>query len=131
MVSRYLLFVLALAFSSMMACRTSPLPTGDGGGGSGGEGGGGGAGGSGGSSGGQDLSGRVCSPSASCSSCPNGVCCGNACCGKGEWCDPSTLTCRCGDNAGCTGGNVCATGPVFPSTDCGMICCGVTSFCPA
>jgi hypothetical protein len=62
---------------------------------------------------------------AACNRCPNGPCCGSACCNSGEWCDPTTLTCRCGDNPACTGGDICASGgPIRPGQSCGVICCG-------
>ncbi len=61
--------------------------------------------------------------------CANGPLCGMTCCGTGERCDPVTSTCRCGSNAACTGGDICA-GPVMPSDYCGFVCCGVSGPCP-
>jgi hypothetical protein len=121
-----LVLLLALA-----GCGPSGLPSGGdmgGSGASGGAGGGGsGGGGTGGSGGGAQ---RDCT--ASCNRCPNGPCCGNACCGKGEWCDATTNTCKCGDSAACSGGNFCASGgPPSPNQSaCGTLCCGASSPCP-
>jgi hypothetical protein len=110
------------------ACNTGglPGPAGDMAGGGGAAGGGGGGGG-----GTGDMGGRSCA--ATCNRCVNGVCCGNACCGVGEWCDTSTLTCRCGDHAACTNGNTCQRGgPIGPGEGfCGTLCCGSAgSPCP-
>lgn len=59
-----------------------------------------------------------------CNRCAGGGCCGAVCCNDGEWCD-STEHCRCGMNAGCTNGLVCASGgPISPNQSCGSICCG-------
>src|SRR4051812_50223578 len=119
-----LVLLLALA-----GCGRAGLPSGGdmagGGGGAGGGSGGGGAGGAGGGGGTRDCA-------AACNRCPDGPCCGSACCGKGEYCDALTLTCKCGNGAACTGGNFCATGgpvPIDPSP-CGTTCCGATSPCP-
>jgi hypothetical protein len=59
-----------------------------------------------------------------CNRCAGGGCCGAVCCNDGEWCDAS-LHCRCGMNAGCTAGLMCASGgPISPNFSCGSICCG-------
>lgn len=124
---RVALMILCL---TMAACGHDGLPVGgdmamSGGGGAGGGGGGGGAGGGG---GGGSTGARDCS--AACNRCVNGVCCGAACCGAGEWCDPVTVTCRCGDHASCGAGLGCQRGgPVIEGT-CGTICCGGSVPCP-
>jgi hypothetical protein len=102
-----LLLLLALA-----GCGRAGLPSG--GDMSGGGGGGGAA--------------RDCT--AACNRCQNGPCCGAACCNKGEYCDPVTVTCKCGDGVACTGGNFCASGALAGPNQCGRICCGVTMVCP-
>ena len=118
-----LVLLLALA-----GCGRAGLP--GGGGGASGGGGGAGGGGGGGGLGRGDMSGIDCT--ASCNRCPKGPCCGNACCGAGERCDPVTLTCKCGSGPACTGGNFCATGgpPSPDQSACGSLCCGATSPCP-
>jgi hypothetical protein len=121
-----LVLLLALA-----GCGRAGLPSGgdmSGGGGGGGGGGSGGAGGGGGIVVSTDMAGRDCT--AACNRCQFGPCCGAACCNAGEYCDPVTTTCKCGDAPSCTGGNHCASGgPVGPSM-CGRICCGATMVCP-
>ena len=60
--------------------------------------------------------------------------CGNTCCNAGEWCDSyfsSTPTCKCGNRAGCTGGNYCSAPGPASTSGCGSICCGAQgSPCP-
>jgi hypothetical protein len=146
---RQLIFLLVLGFA-VAGCRSAPLPgggddlAGGGGGGNGGSGGAGGSGGigggggsggvGGGGTGGSGGGGNIDMPhdcSASCNRCPSGPCCGAACCNAGEWCDPTSNTCRCGNGPACSGGNICATGgPIQPGQTCGIICCGKTSPCP-
>lgn len=74
--------------------------------------------------------GRVCSGDPACSS--GGVGCFGTCCNAGEWCDPSTSTCRCGTGPACGTGKVCASGgPIGPGNNgCGSICCGSGTPCP-
>jgi hypothetical protein len=125
-----LLLLLALAGCGRQGLPSGGDMSGGGGGGSAGSGGGGGGGGSGGIGGGGDMAGRDCN--SFCNRCQFGPCCGAACCNQGEYCDPVTTTCKCGDGAACTGGNFCATGgPVGPNQSaCGSLCCGATLPCP-
>jgi hypothetical protein len=70
-----------------------------------------------------DLRGAQCV--SACNRCTSGVCCGQSCCGAGEWCDEATSTCHCGQGPACTDGNHCASGgPIAPGQTCGAICCG-------
>jgi hypothetical protein len=114
------------------ACGHDGLPIGGdmamsgGGAGGGGAGGGGGGGAGGGGGGGGGL--RDCA--AACNRCVNGVCCGTACCGTGEFCDTATMTCRCGDHAACTNGLHCERGGPVIEGFCGTICCGGSVPCP-
>jgi hypothetical protein len=72
--------------------------------------------------------GRVCVPT--CAQCSSGACCGNSCCAAGEWCDPATLTCRCGSVAACRPGQWCGrSGPIQAGDSCGTICCGAGIIC--
>jgi hypothetical protein len=72
-----------------------------------------------------DLSGRMCFSSGGCTK-PN---CGTSCCSQGEWCDNGT--CRCGESAACTDGNMCVTATISVNmSSCGDICCGATAACP-
>jgi hypothetical protein len=74
---------------------------------------------------------HVCSGSCAACNGGNGVCCGNACCPSGEWCDSATLTCRCGERDGCKNGQFCASGgPVGQPGTCGIVCCGAGVPCP-
>jgi hypothetical protein len=151
MTPRYLLFVVALGFSTLLACRTPPLATTDGDGGMS-----------------VDLAQAsatdlppsvldlaqssaldLAQPSAldlaqpratdlaqqsecaACATCNRGgPCCGNSCCGKGERCDPLTLTCHCGTGPACTNGNTCNSAGPAPFYFCGDYCCGATIGCP-
>jgi hypothetical protein len=65
-----------------------------------------------------------------CNRCVSGICCGQECCGKGEWCDMSTgvPTCKCGNQPSCVSPNTCQ--PFGPSTGngCGDVCC--STLCP-
>jgi hypothetical protein len=67
---------------------------------------------------------------APCDRCLRGVCCGNTCCGTGEWCDRTSgvPTCRCGNGPACVMPNTCQPfGPGMPN-GCGAICCSTS--CP-
>jgi hypothetical protein len=68
-----------------------------------------------------DMGDRVCGPT--CSRCETGACCGNSCCGAGEWCDNGT--CRCGSGPACVMGQPCvaALPPILPVSHCGTMCC--------
>jgi hypothetical protein len=93
--------------------------------GDGGSGGGAGASGGGGM---PDAGQRTCL--ATCARCTMGVCCGNDCCGPGEWCDMGSgqPMCRCGDLPACQGLETChALGPIGTSL-CGSVCCA--TICP-
>jgi hypothetical protein len=67
---------------------------------------------------------RVCGPSATCTRCNNGACCGSTCCEQGEWCDTSGTApvCRCGSGSACTDGNACQS-PLGGTNQCGVVCC--------
>ena len=67
---------------------------------------------------------RVCGPSATCTHCKDGACCGTSCCSPGEWCDSSGAApvCRCGTSNACMDGNAC-TSPLGGTDQCGVICC--------
>jgi len=77
--------------------------------------------------GGADCPGLCFSCAPTGGNCANSPSCGGVCCNLGEWCDDvfsATPTCKCGNHAACTGGNMCASpGPVSTSA-CGSICCG-------
>jgi hypothetical protein len=116
--SRHLLFVLVMSFATGAGCRTAPLAARDGGGVPGDSG----------PATGPDLA-RACGPT--CAACAVGACCGKRCCAAGEWCDPATLTCRCGDHPACISGDVCTSGGgAEPLGNCGVFCCGVSTPCP-
>jgi hypothetical protein len=59
---------------------------------------------------------HVCS--ATCSQCA-GACCGTACCAPGEWCDPKTVSCRCGDGPSCSTHEICVGNT---ADSCGISC---------
>jgi len=118
-----LLAMLALVLA--MGCRTQPLPEGDGG-----------------TSGVVDLArgdgpivdlarpadltlvdlARNCTPN--CNRCASGVCCGSLCCNEGEYCDPVSNSCRCGNGPACRVDQICATGGPVGQNQCGSVCCG-------
>jgi hypothetical protein len=68
----------------------------------------------------------------SCNACSSGgVCCGGVCCPSGEWCDTTTMTCRCGEHPTCKSGQFCAAGgPIGNPGTCGIVCCGAGVPCP-
>ncbi len=67
---------------------------------------------------------------AACDRCPRGPCCGNACCGLGEWCDRSSgfPICRCGNGSACLMPNTCQPIGFSTPNGCGDICCSTN--CP-
>ena len=68
-----------------------------------------------------------------CNRCQNGICCGQNCCQRGEWCDqtnPQNPVCRCGDTGmSCTSPQTCCSGLPGPGGGaCGSFC---GQICPA